>query len=200
MGENGPMRSEIEQQLQASADVIGAMRADARLVSVIEDVARACLKALADGRKLLFMGNGGSAADCQHLAGEFVSRFAYDRPGLPAFALTTDTSVLTAIGNDYGYERLFARQVEAVGRAGDVLFGISTSGRSPNILAALHVARAQGLVTVGMTGNRRAEIVDMVDHAIEIPAAATPKIQEGHIVAGHILCGLVEDGMFAAQR
>ncbi|MFN0163540.1 MAG: D-sedoheptulose 7-phosphate isomerase [Burkholderiales bacterium] len=190
----------IERELDSSSRVLAEMRADGRIAKVLEAVARACLHALGDGKKLLFAGNGGSAADCQHLAGEFVSRFAYDRPGLPAFALTTDTSVLTAIGNDYGYEHLFSRQVGAVGCAGDVLFAISTSGKSPNILAALRVARERGLVTVGMTGNRRADIVGMVDHCIEIPSAATPKIQEGHIVCGHIICGLVEDGMFSGKR
>jgi len=125
-----------------------------------------------------------------------VSRFAFDRPGLPAFALTTDTSVLTAIGNDYGYEHLFARQVQAVGKAGDILFGITTSGKSPNILAALEEGRKLGMVTVGMTGNRRARIVEIVDHCIEIPSVDTPKIQEGHIVTGHIICGLIESSMF----
>ncbi|MBL8379252.1 MAG: D-sedoheptulose 7-phosphate isomerase [Burkholderiales bacterium] len=194
------MQEQIRKQLEESAGVLGAMRADQRLIAILETVAQACVRTLSAGGKLLFMGNGGSAADCQHLAGEFVSRFAYDRPGLPAFALTTDTSVMTAIGNDYGYERLFSRQVEAVGRAGDVLFGFSTSGKSPNILRAFEAARARGLVCVGMTGNRRAEMLSLVDHAIEIPSAATPKIQEGHIIAGHILCGLVEDAMFAGRR
>ena len=166
------------------------------LVGAVDGVVRACVSAIRAGGKLLFMGNGGSAADAQHLAGELVSRFAYDRPGLPAFALTTDTSVLTAIGNDYGYERLFARQIQAVGRVGDVVFGLSTSGRSPNVLAGLTEARAQGLVTVGMTGNQRAGITGLVDHAIEIPSALTPRIQEGHIVIGHLICGMIEAQLF----
>lgn len=190
------VREIIGRQIGESAQVIAAMQADAGLASTLETVALACVRALVNGNKLLFMGNGGSAADSQHLAGEMVSRFAFDRPGLPAFALTTDTSVLTAIGNDYGYEHLFARQVQAVGKAGDVLFGITTSGRSPNILAALETGRNLGMVTVGMTGNRREKIVGMVDHCIEIPSANTPKIQEGHIITGHILCGLIESRMF----
>src|SRR5512139_3614498 len=128
------------------------MAHDPALLHPVADAARACIATLGNKGKVLFAGNGGSAADAQHLAGELVSRFAYDRPGLPAFALTTDTSVLTAIGNDYGYEHLFARQVQAVGAAGDVFFGISTSGRSPNILAAMRVAREKGLATVGLTG------------------------------------------------
>jgi D-sedoheptulose 7-phosphate isomerase len=191
-----PMQLDIQHHLTESARVITAMQADAQLAATLETVAQACIAALKNGKKLLFMGNGGSAADAQHLAGEMVSRFAFDRPGLPAFALTTDSSVLTAIGNDYGYVHLFARQVQAVGQAGDVLIGISTSGKSPNIIAALEVGRQQGLVTVGMAGNQRARISEVVDHCLEMPSANTPKIQEGHIICGHILCGLIESAMF----
>jgi D-sedoheptulose 7-phosphate isomerase len=196
----GPSQQEVARQIGESGRVIEAMRADPRLVAAVEAIAAACIKALEDGNKLLFLGNGGSAADAQHLAGEMVSRFAYDRPGLPAFALTTDTSVLTAIGNDYGYEHLFARQVQAVGKPGDVLFGITTSGRSPNVLAALETGRKLGLVTVGMTGNRRERIVGLADHCIEVPSADTPRIQEGHIITGHIICGLIEGRMFPRAR
>jgi len=194
------MQANIRKQLGETQGVVQAMIADARLIACMETVAQACIAALKAGNKLLFMGNGGSAADSQHLAGEMVSRFAFDRPGLPAFALTTDSSVLTAIGNDYGYERLFARQVEAVGKAGDVLFGFSTSGKSPNILLAFEAARALGIVTVGMTGNRGERITKMVDHCVEIPSPSTPKIQEGHIVSGHIICGLIEEAMFALPQ
>lgn len=190
------MKQTIKHHIAESAQVVNAMLVDDQLMTTLETVANLCIAALKNGKKLLFMGNGGSAADCQHLAGEMVSRFAFDRPGLPAFALTTDTSVLTAIGNDYGYVKLFARQVQAVGQSGDVLIGISTSGKSPNIIAAFEVARQQGLVTVGMAGNQRALITTVVDHCIEIPSASTPKIQEGHIISGHILCGLIEDAMF----
>lgn len=194
------MQATIKAQLNETRGVVDAMLADQTLLARIEAVASACVAALKAGNKLLFMGNGGSAADSQHLAGEMVSRFAFDRPGLPAFALTTDTSVLTAIGNDYGYERLFARQVEAVGKAGDVLFGFSTSGKSPNILLALEKARAMGMVTVGMTGNRGEAITRMVDFSIEIPSPSTPKIQEGHIVSGHIICGLIEEAIFTPPK
>jgi D-sedoheptulose 7-phosphate isomerase len=193
------MQHTIANEMRESAGVIAAMQADTRLAAAIEAAAAACVGALKAGAKLLFMGNGGSAADSQHLAGEMVSRFAYDRPGLPAFALTTDTSVLTAIGNDYGYELLFKRQVQAVGKPGDVLFGITTSGRSPNIIAALEAGRAMGLVTVGMTGNLGERITKVVDHCIEIPSGSTPKIQEGHIICGHIICGLIESAMFPRQ-
>src|ERR1700757_3298861 len=159
-------------------------------------VAGVCVGALRNGHKVLFAGNGGSAADAQHLAAELVSRYAYDRPGLPAFALTTDTSALTAIGNDYGYERMFARQIEAVGSAGDVFFAISTSGRSPNVLSALGAARAKRLITVGMTGRAGGEMPARCDFLLRVPSDSTPRIQEGHIAMGHAICQIIEAQMF----
>jgi len=194
------MKSTILGQMADTQAVMAAMAADAKLVQTLETVAQACVKSLGQRGKLLFMGNGGSAADSQHLAGEMVSRFAYDRPGLAAVALTVDSSVMTAIGNDYGYELLFSRQVEALGQPGDVLFGFSTSGKSPNILKALRTAREMGLVTVGMTGNRGEVITQLVDHCVEIPSACTPNIQEGHIVVGHIICGLIEASIFPQKK
>ncbi len=192
------MKQSIVEQISRAADLMGKMAADEALVASVERIAQACVASLRAGGKVLFAGNGGSAADAQHLAGEFVSRFLFDRPGLPGIALTTDTSVLTAIGNDYGYELLFSRQVQALGRSGDVLVGISTSGRSPNVIAALEMARSMGMVTVGFTGNRPDTAIERCsDHLIRIPSPDTPKIQEGHIVVGHILCGLVEQAMFA---
>ncbi len=191
------MRNKILSQLQESAAVIAAILSDAGLQQTVQTVADVCVAALKNGNKLLFMGNGGSAADSQHLAGEMVSRFAFERPGLPAFALTVDSSVLTSIGNDYGYAHLFSRQIEAVAKAGDVLFGFSTSGGSANILAGLETAKTIGVVTVGMAGNQKARITELVDYCIEIPSANTPKIQEGHIILGHIICGLIEEQMFA---
>ena len=190
------MREAIASHMRETSSVLAKMLEDAALHETIGRITDACVGALKADKKLLFMGNGGSAADAQHMAGEFVSRFAFDRPGLPAFALTVDTSVMTAIGNDYGYEHLFARQVQAVGRKGDVLFGYSTSGSSPNILAALEAARSLGMVTVAMTGNRKARITQLADYCIEIPSPNTPRIQEGHLVVGHIICGLVEERMF----
>ena len=186
----------IRRQLGETARNLDAMAADQELVSEVSRIASACVAALRNGCKVLFAGNGGSAADAQHLAGELVSRFAYDRPGLPAFALTTDTSVLTAIGNDYGYERVFARQVEAVGMAGDVFFGLSTSGRSPNVLNALDVARSKRLVTVGMTGRGGGHMPGRCDHLLRIPSDVTPRIQEGHIAIGHAICQLIEEALF----
>lgn len=194
------IKSTILGQMAETQAVMAAMAADAKLVQTLETVAEVCVQSLGQRGKLLFMGNGGSAADSQHLAGEMVSRFAYDRPGLAAIALTVDTSVLTAIGNDYGYELLFSRQVEALGQPGDVLFGFSTSGKSPNILKALRTAREMGLVTVGMTGSRGEAITQLVDHCVEIPSACTPNIQEGHIVVGHIICGLIEASIFPQKK
>jgi D-sedoheptulose 7-phosphate isomerase len=172
------------------------MRQDAALQQRLVQAAQACIRSLKAGGKVMLAGNGGSAADAQHIAGELVSRFAYDRPGLAAVALTTDTSILTAIGNDYGYEKLFSRQVQALGRAGDVLIAYSTSGRSPNILAALEQARSLGLVTIGMTGNRGGPMPGLCDHLLDVPCADTPKIQEGHLLLGHTLCGLIEQALF----
>ena len=192
------MKPYIDAQLTEAGRVITAMLADPRLLATLQAASQACIASLKQGGKVLLVGNGGSAADAQHIAGELVSRFAFDRPGLPAIALTTDTSILTAIGNDYGYERLFARQVQALGCAGDVLIAYSTSGKSPNILLALREARAKGICCVGFTGNRGGPMRDVCDHLLEVPSADTPKIQEGHLVLGHILCGLVETAMFAA--
>jgi D-sedoheptulose 7-phosphate isomerase len=191
-----PLNAAVAAQFAHTARTLQAMSEDAALHREMVRTAAAWSRALRAGGKILFAGNGGSAADAQHLAGELVSRFAYDRPGLAAFALTTDTSVLTAIGNDYGYERLFARQVEAVGRPGDVLVALSTSGRSANILQALHVARAGGLVTVGLTGSGGGAMPALCDHLLRTPAEETPRIQEGHIAIGHTLCRLVEQALF----
>jgi D-sedoheptulose 7-phosphate isomerase len=186
-------------QIKDSQRVMTEMLANAELIDRIEAAARACVTAFRSERKILLAGNGGSAADAQHIAGEFVSRFMFDRPGLPAIALTTDTSILTAIGNDYGYDRLFERQVQAHGQRGDVLIAYSTSGKSANILRAFAAARDRGLVTIGMTGNRGGPMRDLCDYCLEVPSSETPKIQEGHLVLGHILCGVVEASLFSRQ-
>ena len=186
----------IEAELQHSIDCLLELKGapeTLRSIAGIADVLIACLHA---GNKILLAGNGGSAADAQHLAGEFVSRFNYDRPGLAAFALTTDTSVLTAIGNDYGYENVFSRQIEAVGNEGDVFIGISTSGKSRNILNALSEGRRRGITTVGFCGANTKEFLNRCDYVFSAPSSSTPKIQEMHIIVGHILCGLIEGAIF----
>jgi len=173
-----------------------AMAADAALNAQIGEAVAICVSALRNGRKILFAGNGGSAADAQHWAGELVSRFYYDRPGLPAIALTTDSSILTAIGNDYGYDYVFARQVEALGQSGDVLVAISTSGRSKNILRAVDAALERGLAVIGFTGAAGGDLAARSSLCFRIPSDETPRIQEGHEFIGHLLCGLIEQEIF----
>ena len=190
------MKTAIQEQFSEAHRVLDLMLNDDGLQAGVEAAAKACIIALKAGNKILLAGNGGSAADAQHIAGELVSRFAFDRPGLAAIALTTDTSILTAIGNDYGYENLFSRQVQALGVAGDVFIGYSTSGSSPNIVKALHEARAKGLITIGLTGNRQGSMIELCDIVLEAPSANTPKIQECHLILGHTLCGLVENALF----
>lgn len=163
------------------------------------EIARAALVtaiALTRGRKLLVCGNGGSAADAQHIAGEFVNRFLFDRPALPAIALTTDSSVLTAISNDYSYDKIFSRQVEALGKPGDILLAISTSGKSPNILAALEKAREKEMFSIGLTGSGEA-MNGLCDIVLNAPGSETPLIQEIHLAGEHMYCALVERLMFS---
>ena len=189
------MSTDIAGYIEASAQVLQGMATDAALHQRIADVAAAWTKALRAGGKVLFAGNGGSAADAQHLAGELVSRFNYDRPGMAGIALTVDTSVLTAIGNDYGYEHSFSRQVQALARPGDVLVGISTSGNSPNVLRALEEARRMAVVTIGFTGRDGGAMAGLCDIEVRVPASATPLIQQGQLVVGHLACALVEEAI-----
>jgi D-sedoheptulose 7-phosphate isomerase len=172
------------------------MAADQVLRAQIGEAVDLCVAAMRAGKKILFAGNGGSAADAQHWAGELVSRFYYDRPGLPAIALTTDTSILTAIGNDYGYDYTFARQIEALGQEGDVFIAISTSGRSKNIMRAIEACETRGVHVVGFTGEAGGDMRDRCRICFRIPSNETPRIQEGHEFIGHLLCGLIESAMF----
>ncbi|MBK1656941.1 D-sedoheptulose 7-phosphate isomerase [Paracraurococcus ruber] len=190
------MSEAIREAVLDAAATLRRLAEDAAALAAIGGIVDLCVEALSAGRKLLLCGNGGSAADAQHWAAELVSRFHYDRPGLAAIALTTDSSILTGIGNDYGYDRVFARQVEALGAPGDVLFALSTSGRSDNVLAALRAARAKGLATVGFTGAGGGEMPALCDILLRAPSDATPRIQEAHEVAGHIICAMVERRMF----
>ena len=162
------------------------------------DIARVMALALTEGGKLLFCGNGGSAADCQHLAAEFVNRFKLERPPLPAIAITTDSSILTAIGNDYGFDLIFVKQVQALGLAGDILVGISTSGTSRNVLAALREAKNRGLTTIGMCGQMTGEMEPLCDHLISVGSKDTALVQEVHIASGHMLCHVVDHFLFEA--
>lgn len=189
----------IETTLREHLRVAQATLGSTGLQAALAAAAAACAKCLQGGGKILLAGNGGSAADTQHVAGELVGRFAYDRPGLPAIALTVDTSILTAVANDYGYEAVFARQVQALGVAGDVLIGYSTSGRSPNILRALAEARARNLVTIGMCGEDGSDMSALCDHLLAVPSRATPRVQEMHLVLGHALCEVIERGLFPRE-
>jgi len=182
--------------LVRSRDTVQAAIDDPAFVAVIRDIVEATANAIGNGRKLLLAGNGGSAADAQHLAGEMLSRLNYDRAPAAALALTTDSSVLTAIGNDYGYDRLFERQILGLGCPGDVFIAISTSGRSANTLREIDVARQQRIVTVGFTGMTGGEMPSRCDMCLRAPSDSTPLIQQIHITAGHIICGLVEERLF----
>ena len=175
--------------------------ADQALLAQIQKVTELCMDTFRRGGKLLIAGNGGSAADAQHMAAEFVARFEFDRPGLAAIALTTDTSALTAIGNDYGYERLFSRQIEALGRKGDVFIGISTSGNSRNVLKAMEVCAALGVTRVALCGaGGRIHDPDMSDLVLSVPSTHTPRIQEGHGLIMHIICALCEEGLYSQLK
>ncbi len=190
------VRASIVDYLVQSRDAVQAAIDGDAFLAAAEAIVDRLVEAIAAGRKVLFAGNGGSAGDAQHLAGEFLSRLNYDRAPLPAIALTTDSSVLTAIGNDYGYDRVFERQVLGLGVAGDVLIAISTSGRSPNILRAIEAARSTGLVVIGFTGRGGGEMASRCHLCLYAPADTTPLIQQIHITAGHVICGLVEERLF----
>jgi len=185
---------------QRSQAVIDSAARDADTVAAIVGIADRIARALRDGGKVMLAGNGGSAADAQHIAAELIGRFVMDRAPLPAIALTTDTSVLTAIGNDYGFQDVFERQVRGLGRKGDVFIGITTSGRSPNVIAALKAARAMGLVTVGFTGSKGADLRALCDVTLVAPSDETALIQQVHITAGHAICGLIERELFDAPN
>lgn len=186
----------IRQQIQTSIDTKQAILADFRLLDIIAQAAQMVTNTYRNGHKTLLAGNGGSAADAQHIAGEFVSRFNFDRPGLPSIALSTDTSILTAIGNDYGYDRLFARQIQAQGVEGDIFIGISTSGNSENIVRALETCRKKNIYSVGLTGAEGGQMKELCDLTICVPSCETPRIQESHILIGHIICCIVEQKIF----
>ncbi|MFZ0688601.1 MAG: D-sedoheptulose 7-phosphate isomerase [Acidobacteriaceae bacterium] len=179
----------FEQTIEEHIRVIEALHSQR---PVLERIAAQMCHTILNGRKILWCGNGGSAADSQHLAAELVGRFLLERRGLPSIALTTDTSILTAIGNDYGYEHVFRRQVEALGVAGDLIVGLSTSGNSKNVVNALKTARELGLFTVAFTGQSGGAMANFADEILCIPAAATPRIQEAHILCGHMLCDCID--------
>lgn len=187
---------DIRKQVEDSIRVMQALLTDDLLIKEISNSAEVCVEALKAGRKILIAGNGGSAADAQHMAGELVNRFMFERPGLSAIALTTDTSVLTSVSNDSGFEEVFSRQVEALGSEGDVLILISTSGRSMNILKAAETAHKKNVSVIGLTGRTGGRMDKYCDLLIKVPSDNTPRIQECHILIEHILCSIIENKIF----
>lgn len=188
------MQEKIKAELKESIEIKNLVLKS--LVPQIEKAANWMIEALRAGNKIMFFGNGGSAADAQHLAAEIVGRYRKDRKALPAISLTTDTSILTAVSNDYGFETIFAREIEALAKSGDIAFGISTSGNSRNVLEGLGKAKELGCKTIGLLGCDGGRIAEVVDLAIIVPCRATPRIQESHITIGHILCSLIEQEIF----
>ena len=186
----------VRQSIQASIAVKELLLRNSELVSTLATVSELLVDTFRKGNKVILFGNGGSAADAQHIAAEFVGRFAFDRPALPALALSVNTSCVTAIGNDYGFDQVFSRQIEALAHPEDVAIGISTSGNSPNVLQAVKAAKKLGLYTVGLTGCTGGKLRTAVDYCICAPSSETPRIQECHILVGHIVSELVEQTIF----
>ena len=189
----------VVQHIEASIGVKQAILKDQTLLLSIIEAAKLCVESLQRGNKIIIAGNGGSAADAQHIAAELVGRYNYHRPGLPSIALTTDTSMLTAISNDYGYEKVFERQLQAQGKAGDVFIGISTSGNSKNILLAMKQAKTLDVASIGLMGSG-GDMQSACDLSINVPSTETPYIQECHIMIGHILCGIIEEAIFPQRK
>ncbi len=199
MRDTGEFEQRVRQSIQASMAVKDLLLKNTETVSIIAEVSERLVDTITKGNKVLLFGNGGSAADAQHIAAEFVGRFAFDRPALPALALSVNTSCVTAIGNDYGFDLVFSRQIEALARPGDLAIGISTSGNSSNVLHAISVARKMGLCVVALTGCTGGKLKNVVDHCICAPSNETPRIQECHILIGHIISELVEETIFHEQ-
>ena len=190
------LESHITKHIQKSIKIKNIILSNIELINKIQEVCDLCVDAYKSGNKVILAGNGGSAADSQHIAAEFVSRFRFDRPGLPSIALSTDTSMLTAIGNDYGYEKVFSRQLQANGNVGDVFIAITTSGNSKNLIDAVNSCGDLSITSVGLLGNGGGSIKDLLDYSIVVPSDATEFIQESHIMIGHIICGYIEDALF----
>ncbi len=186
--------SDVAKELKESIAVKEGLLAGA--ITTIEEMARVMVGGLKAGNTIYLMGNGGSAADAQHIAGEMIGRFGRERKALPVLALTTDSSVITAIANDYGYDSCFEKQVEAFVKGGDVVIGISTSGNSRGVLRAIRLARERGAATIGLTGQDGGGLKDLVDVCLQVPSGNTPRIQECHITVGHILCSIIEEKLF----
>ncbi len=184
---------QVIERVRESIQVKESILEDGQLLKLVQEVACLCVSALGSGGKLMLFGNGGSAADAQHLAAELTGKYLRERRALPAIALSTNTSCLTAIGNDYSYDEVFSRQIEGIGNRGDIAIGISTSGNSRNVLRAFNSARERGIITVGLTGRSGGRLRDEADYCLCVPSDQTPRIQEAHILLGHILCEIIEE-------
>jgi D-sedoheptulose 7-phosphate isomerase len=191
------MKNYIKDQIKKSLETKQKIYDDEELIKKIELVARHCVALYKTDKKTILAGNGGSAADAQHIAAELVGRYGFDRPSIPSLALTTDTSNLTAIGNDYGYDQVFSRQLEGMGQENDIFIGISTSGNSINIIKAFKSAKKKNIMTIALTGRDGGEMAKLADIALVVPSEDTPRIQESHILIGHILCDIIEKEIFA---
>ena len=191
------MKSYIKDQIKKSYETKQNIYNDEELLNKIEEVAKKCVALYRGNNKTILAGNGGSAADAQHIAAEMVGRYGFDRPSLPSLALTTDTSALTAIGNDYGYDQVFSRQLDGMGQDGDLFIGISTSGNSENIIKAFEIARKKNIFTVALVGRDGGEMARFADTSLIVPSDSTPRIQESHILIGHIICDIIEKEIFA---
>ncbi|WP_455756695.1 D-sedoheptulose 7-phosphate isomerase [Sulfurimonas sp.] len=190
------MKEYIKNQVKKSYETKQEIYNNEELLNKIEDVSKKCVELYKNGKKTILAGNGGSAADAQHIAAEMVGRYGFDRPSLPSLALTTDTSALTAIGNDYGYDQVFSRQLEGMGQDGDLFIGISTSGNSENIIKAFNSAKQKNILTVALSGRDGGEMAKIADIALVVPSDSTPRIQESHILIGHIICDIIEKEIF----
>jgi len=191
------MKNYIKDQIKKSYETKQAIYENENLLNNIEKVSKLCVELYKGDKKTILAGNGGSAADAQHIAAEMVGRYGFDRPSLPSLALTTDTSALTAIGNDYGYDKVFSRQLEGMGQEGDIFIGISTSGNSLNIINAFNSAKEKGITTVALVGRDGGDMAKLADIALIVPSDSTPRIQESHILIGHIICDIIEKEIFA---
>ena len=190
------MKQYIKDQIRKSYETKKDIYNNDELINKIEDVAKKCVALYKTDKKTILAGNGGSAADAQHIAAELVGRYGFDRPSIPSLALTTDTSNLTAIGNDYGYDQVFSRQLDGMGQSGDIFIGISTSGNSKNIINAFEVAKKKNILSVALVGKDGGEMAKMADIALVVPSDSTPRIQESHILIGHIICDIIEKEIF----
>jgi D-sedoheptulose 7-phosphate isomerase len=198
MTSTGSFEEQVKNLIKASISAKERLLEDHDLIITIGKIVEVLITAFRSGNKVILFGNGGSAADAQHIAAEFVGRFGFDRPALPALALSVNTSCVTAIANDYGFDLIFSRQLEALARRGDVAIGISTSGQSKNVLCAMATATRMGLHTVAMTGSNKSTLTDAVQHCICVPSSKAPRVQECHILVGHIISELVEEAIFHA--